>query len=538
MQSRKAPSGAKWTEGLLAWIPWGFAVLALAFTSVRIFVPAVGTLRDDGIYLSCARALATGKGYVIDILPGEPLNTKYPPLTSLLVAPLFAAGLDPVRHFAAFKAVPFAFLILWLLGLRRLGLLIGLGAGAVGWVIACTVASAWVAYCSTMILSDIPAAALITWGLALTIASVQPGQQSFALPAAAGVLLGLAFLTRTHSAAAIAGIVLYLLTRRRWSQLAALSCSCLILTVPWIFWVNSVPAVQDPVLQYYSGHSYRGWWAWNTGSFDKAVQVVFLNLAMFLAAPSQSVAFGSPILGAGAFIPVLVIAMKGFGKQQLRLLLYAILTSVVIALFWQWRPSRLLLFVFPLIWSAASAAASSLHRRILAGAALLLCLQGLWLQGNQIPFAFVDANPPLPVGRGDDWNRLRRIAEWLRLRTNAGETIAALQEGAVALLAERKAVFPVEVRPFSLIYEGGLSPLGTPAEMEASLKRMRIRYIVRTPSLVFAEAGQFDRLIGTLHSSPDGCLHLATDWGSGYRVYEHTCLDQDSSPPRGSPMAP
>ena len=37
-----------------------------------------GLYRDDSLYLSSARALATGEGYVIPSIPGEPAQTKYP----------------------------------------------------------------------------------------------------------------------------------------------------------------------------------------------------------------------------------------------------------------------------------------------------------------------------------------------------------------------------------------------------------------------------------------------------------------------------
>ena len=45
-----------------------------------------GRFHDDSIYLSSAKALADGQGYVMPSVPGEPPQTKYPPLITFLTA--------------------------------------------------------------------------------------------------------------------------------------------------------------------------------------------------------------------------------------------------------------------------------------------------------------------------------------------------------------------------------------------------------------------------------------------------------------------
>src|SRR6266567_4924511 len=45
-----------------------------------------GEYHDDGIYVTTAKALATGKGYRIISLPYEPAQTKYPPLYPFLLS--------------------------------------------------------------------------------------------------------------------------------------------------------------------------------------------------------------------------------------------------------------------------------------------------------------------------------------------------------------------------------------------------------------------------------------------------------------------
>ncbi len=510
---------------LRPWIPWALAACLLLFTLFRVFLPAVGTLRDDGIYLSSARALAAGKGYVIDILPGEIPNTKYPPLTSALVAPLFAAGLDPLHHTPLFKAVPFAFLLLWLFGLRRLAQLFGLGMESTGWVIACTLASPLVATCATMVLSDVPAAAIITWGLVFAVLSTQPGSRQLACAAAAGLLLGLAFLTRTHAAAAIAGVVSYLFLRRHYRQFVLICALAVVLGVPWIWWTYATPVPEDPVLQYYSAQNYREWWAWKAGGASGLIEIAGLNLMLFLASPANSVALGAPFLGMLLFAAVLLFAFKHCAPPLHRLLLSVILSSV---------PLRLLLFVFPLIWLATAAAAAAARppiRTILAVLALLFSMRGLWVHSNQAAASLEDGNPPNIGERSDNWYKLRQAGSWLEQRKAPGEVIGALHDGAMSLLSGSKAVFPVVPRPLVLIYGRQGLGLGSAPELAAALNRFQIRFVVQTPARSPSEAKEFERLLESLGASVPPCLRLAADFGDGYRIHEFTCRDDRPAEP-------
>ena len=48
--------------------------------------PHLGFFHDDSLFWVTARSLAGGGGYRIQSLPGEPYQTKYPPLYPLLLA--------------------------------------------------------------------------------------------------------------------------------------------------------------------------------------------------------------------------------------------------------------------------------------------------------------------------------------------------------------------------------------------------------------------------------------------------------------------
>ena len=45
-----------------------------------------GQFHDDSIYLSSAKALAAGQGYIMPSVPGEPAQTKYPLLYPWLLS--------------------------------------------------------------------------------------------------------------------------------------------------------------------------------------------------------------------------------------------------------------------------------------------------------------------------------------------------------------------------------------------------------------------------------------------------------------------
>ena len=49
-------------------------------------MPRFGDFHDDSIYYVTAKSLAGGGGYRIESLPGEPAQTKYPPLYPLLLS--------------------------------------------------------------------------------------------------------------------------------------------------------------------------------------------------------------------------------------------------------------------------------------------------------------------------------------------------------------------------------------------------------------------------------------------------------------------
>jgi hypothetical protein len=84
-------------------------------------MPHLGFYHDDSIYWVSARSLAVGDGYRIESLPGEPYQTKYPPLYCALLAgiwklnPQFPSNLPLATLFAWLMLPLFLWALWWLL---------------------------------------------------------------------------------------------------------------------------------------------------------------------------------------------------------------------------------------------------------------------------------------------------------------------------------------------------------------------------------------------------------------------------------------
>src|SRR5260370_38522848 len=107
----------------------GVFVLALAPSAYLAWtyrpMPHLGYYHDDSFYFVSGKSLAAGDGYRISSLPGEPFQTKYPPLYSALLAivwqinPSFPSNL-PMATLLAWLLLPAFLAMVWLF-LRQLG---------------------------------------------------------------------------------------------------------------------------------------------------------------------------------------------------------------------------------------------------------------------------------------------------------------------------------------------------------------------------------------------------------------------------------
>lgn len=212
------------------------AILACYVISVWRLQPTnfFGTYQDDSFYLSSARALAEGKGYILPSVPGTP-PSRFPIFLPWLLSwvwkwnPSFPAILaDAVRVIVGFGCLYVLATFLFLRGLRGLRT-----ADCLLLTVFCALHPAVLFY-SSCIQSDIPFAAL-TLG-AMVVANNAIRRDGSAIGSAiAGILAGLSMLTRVLGGPVTAGILVASLWRRAWRHSLIFACFAAPF-LGWLFW--------------------------------------------------------------------------------------------------------------------------------------------------------------------------------------------------------------------------------------------------------------------------------------------------------------
>jgi 4-amino-4-deoxy-L-arabinose transferase-like glycosyltransferase len=239
-----------------------FFVIALSVACLLYYAmispERFGAYHDDGIYVTTAKALATGQGYRIISLPYEPAQTKYPPfypfLLSLIwrVYPHFPQNLVPMILLSILATL--AFLVLtWRYLVSQ-----GYGPAWQALIVVALSAINWrMMILATAIYSEMVYAALSVVGLYLA-EKYEKEQKGRAAGLVLGVVLGLVFLTRSSGLALLIAVAAYYVLRRQWKKsLLPVSVGGAIV-VGWIAWCyfnkTSVDGINVAYYTSYLGH--------------------------------------------------------------------------------------------------------------------------------------------------------------------------------------------------------------------------------------------------------------------------------------------
>ena len=239
-------------------------VLALSLVPLALLawnyrdVPQFGYFQDDGLYLIGAKCLAEGGEYRILSLPGQPYQTKYPPLYPLFLS--LAWMIEP--HFPDTLQVAMWLNCLWLPAYVCLCWLqfqqFQVSYRSRILLCALVAVNPVVAFLSVNLMAEMMFSTLILASLVLLHQTEQP--QSQWLPALlAGALAGAAWLTKSMAASLIVCGPLWLIVRRqrRGAALFLLAAAPPILL--WLAWsLPRKPIGTDPAIVYYT--DYVGWW--------------------------------------------------------------------------------------------------------------------------------------------------------------------------------------------------------------------------------------------------------------------------------------
>lgn len=338
-------------------------------------VPHLGYFHDDALYYVSAKSLADGAGYRIASLPGEPPQTKYPPLYPALLAGLWRLSPSLPENLRWALAASWLMLVLWLAAaLRAFRDLLGPGIPAPA-LTAALALNPFAVLCGISLLSELPFAFLLLVSMIMAERAARPGRGVW-LAAAAGAAASAAFLTRTAGLPLLAAGPAALLIRRQPRRAAAFALAMLPGVAGWILWVQwrRVPSA-DPTLLYYT--DYFGYWVQDFSSAG-VPRMIWKNLDSLLSAIGGLFVFGlgdsfaaksaARVLSVAALAGTARLARRGRG------LIFFLFTGAYLAMLPAWNfpaDHRFLVPVFPMLlagfWTEVRRAAGKVRAAFAAG---------------------------------------------------------------------------------------------------------------------------------------------------------------------------
>jgi hypothetical protein len=419
------------------------ALVAAAFLAVVLWrqdLASFGYFHDDTLYFASAQALATGRGYAIPSIPGNPPQTKYPVLYPLLlsavwkISPRFpdnlSLALGLTALFGAALVAGWHALLLELGASRRVALVLTAASAFHPFVLAL----------SGALLSDIPFMALAVWAAVLAKVGRPPW-------AAAGPLTGLAVLARSMGLAVVAGILAALLLRRLWRQagLYAAVCAPFVVASLW----SRPPAIEGldgyrQTLLFYT--SYTWFWKLSIPDFRALLALVGSNALEILKAPA-ALCLPLPQLPENAYVQGVVVLLLsaailiGVARLGRHPIQFILVFYAAITLLWNYPlANRFLLLFLPVFWWGAVRLALALPRRrvVMVVAAFLLvesAYANLWLLPNQLAAA---ASERASLAR-----EKQEAYAWIQSRTAAADRFIAYEDVSLYLHTARQALRPL-----------------------------------------------------------------------------------------------
>lgn len=487
-------------------------MLCAALQVVYIAQPSYRTVHDDGIYLITAKALAEGKGYVIDSLPEPLAQTKYPILIPALmaavwkVAPEFPANLPWLR--LALLASYWGWLYLvWILIGDQLGM-----RERAKWITAMMMSAPLMGLSIRMPMSDLPFALLGTWiVLLLTRIWLDPLPPSMARILQLGLAFALAYHTRTVALALVPVAMFTLWRKRSWSGMAVFAAFALAAWIPWVYWQWVHPPPSDEMLRYYTQASYADW---NLLSSTRVAQPWAVSLWNALAATTwirDIWSVPSPGWLMPGYMVLAAVTARGLwtlsrGPGWISVLWTALV--VVVILLWPWPPLRFLIPVFPFLLLGLTCSVPPITpetvRNFARAAATGLIVMGVWSWSQ-------------PEKEDAFWKEYAVLFDWLRANTSKDATLAGNMETSFWLYANRKSVRSYEYDPIRLFYQvkEDRSADDDARQLEGILRNHRVEFLVDEEVPNMAQTVVSKRQIDALQAKREGLLEAVFSTPSG-----------------------
>ena len=458
-------------------------------------MPHLGFYHDDSIYWVSGRSLAMGEGYRIQSLPGQPYQTKYPPLYCALLAgiwklnPQFPSNL-PLATLFAWLSLPLFLGMLWLLlgeySFNRRARFVILFAAALSPV---TVVF------SFSLMPELLFTALLLASLMLAERAMKPDAPAW-LVLMAGVCGALAYLTKSIALPLLVTVPLCFTLRKYYTKAAVFFAIMLPAVAGWQWWVaRHLTHSWDLVTLYYT--NYLGFRSYNVALSDLPL-VIWYNLDGFLMGVGRLLIFDVPYESKHLERVVAVAAIAGCARltASRRELLYplAALGMTGILLVWHYPPDQR--FVFPLyplllmglateiqnIWKVMRltwAKPGFADRFAVAGVGALLAGIAVFAAFGNV-FGLARHVPELFASYREDLEARRPAYEWIARHSPSDANVYAYQDPLLFLYTGRKSCrLPI---PPKYLYHGddqGIVKLM--GSMEEFARGNRLNYLLLTP---------------------------------------------------------
>ena len=478
-----------------------FVVLAVIWT-IAWLTPGIGLYHDDAIYLVTAKAIASGHGYTIASLPVPIAETKYPP-----VFPAFLALFTLVSSNAQWlKLLPMLCGLGWLYLTWRLLMKMGASTNGALFLVGLTAASPVVVFLATNLMAETLFALFVTAALLCLL------DERVAL---AGLLAGLATLTRSAGVPLIAACILTLAARGRLRAALIFAATAMVIVAPWFGW-SMAHAARDA---YYGSGNYAASNILTGLAANEKAMVLGRNVLLVLAAPYSLLTGMSNMFAVAGTL--FVFGWSLFVRRQFVPDLFVAFYCLML-LCWTWPPERFMAPILPLLlWIVWRVFRMMELQEALAAAVVIAALLGLWASASLIPNARASGYFTTSGRETDNWGQMQKMFAYIRTNTPPESVILANLDPVFYLNTGRKAVRGFSPSGFTMYYGQG-QPAATPDQLSIAIAQSGAGYVALTPDRDFAESPSFHNSVLALERG--GVLEPVPIAGltSEYRLFHVT----------------